>query len=187
MYYPPIVEKDTSDRLSIENLFRPSTILAFDCGPGNMAAVGPGIKFKVPPAGSPFEGRLLLATSGSDGIKVEINIKNHIFSLQQVKGGMEKQVLIRIPVGIRVFTVPADSGMAFYYETSEGYDILPHLIPFDPKNPQPGQTMQEVVLVVSVVPPRDASQATTDKLTFPRLTKAELNARRKLDGLAPLS
>jgi hypothetical protein len=180
------MEKDALDRLSIEDLLRPRTNFTFDCGSGGMAAVRPGIKFKVPPAGSPSEGRLMLATADSGGIQVHIDLKNHVFSLEPVKESTEKQILIRIPVGIRVFTAPADSGTVFYYETSEGYNILPHLIPFDPKSPQPGQTMQEVVLVVSVVPPRDASQATTDKLTFPRLTKAELNARRKVDGLPPL-
>jgi hypothetical protein len=180
------MEKDTSDRLSIEDLRRSKTSLTFECGPGNTAAVGPGIKFKVPPAGSPYEGRLMLAKADSGGIKVHIDLKNHVFSLQPDKESAEKQLLIRIPVGIRVFSIPSDNGMAFYYETSEGYDILPHHIPFHPKSHEPGQTMQEVVLVVSVVPPRDASQATSDKLTFPRLTNAELNARRKIDGLQPL-
>ena len=167
--------------LSIEDISG-STVM-FECGVGGALVFPQSIEFKAPPPDSPDAGRLVLATTKTGSIKAKIDLKSHLVSLQIVKTGDERELLFRIPIGVRIFSVRAVGGFFLYYETMDGYNVLPLYIP---KGSDSGQTMQEIVLVVSPVPPRDPAQA-TDRLTFPHLTVHELNARRVENGLPPIN
>ena len=141
------------------------------------------IEFKAPPATSPNAGRLILATVKSGSIKVDVNLDIHEVRLSVVPEGEDRELLIRIAIGITVFKVRVKGGFFLYYETSDGYNVIPILVPKgkDPEQP----LLQAVALLASPVPPRDASQA-TEKLSIKELTLHELNVRRSQVGLPRL-
>jgi hypothetical protein len=166
---------------SIEDLFAPSSKMP--CGEGGIVGFPQHLEFKAPPVSSPFAGRLVLATAKQGSIKVQVDLKNHKVRLNVSKSGNEKELLIRLPIGVRLFKVTVSDGYFFYYETAEGYNVIPFYVK---KGTDPGQKMQELILVVSPVPPRDASQA-TQPFTIEELTLEELNTRRAQDGLPAIS
>jgi hypothetical protein len=167
--------------LSIEDIAGPR--LTLECGAGGGLVFPQNIEFKAPPPRSPNAGRLVLATAKTGSILVDIKLKEHRVFLNIVKGGDERDLLIRIPIGVRIFEVRAVGGFFLYYETMDGYNVIPLYIA---NGTDSGQTMQELVLAVSPVPPRDPMQA-TERLTFPHLTVHELNIRRLQNGLPPLT
>ena len=102
-------DKDTRDELFIEDLSNPQEIF-FECGSGGSMVVPPSVKLKAPPKGSPNAGRLVLATVDAGSIQANIDKKNHVVTITTASGGNDKQLLIRIPIGVRVFRVRAAKG-----------------------------------------------------------------------------
>lgn len=167
--------------LAIEDISERPTIL-FSCGEGGRILVKGDIAFSIPPTNSTNAGRLVLGSVKKGFIKAEPDPKNHRVCLSVVSAACEKaesnQLLIRIPPGINTFQViSGDHKFLFlYYETGDGSNILPYLFPL---GSDPNQTMPELVLIVSPVPPRDASSATEILDKGPTLTLDQVNARRK--------
>jgi hypothetical protein len=176
-------DSETNGELTIEDIFHLRGTINFECGVGGIVLFPKDIKFKAPPADSLNAGRLVLATAKTGSINVEIDLKNHFVSLHvEPRDNSNKDLLIRVPVGIALFRVRVKDGYFLYYETSDGYNILPHFIE---KGTDPDQEMQELLLLVAPVPPRDPELATVS-LTFKELTLRELNVRRSQIGLPPL-
>lgn len=125
----------------------------------------------------------MLATVPKGSINVAIDLDNHRVLLDADDTGNNKALLIRIPIGVRLFKVQIHGGFFIYYETAAGYNILPHYIK---EGTDPDQLMQELVLVLSAVPPRDASVA-TQPIDLKKLSLMELNVRLKQEGSKPIS
>jgi hypothetical protein len=101
----------------------------------------------------PESGKLIVAVADSD-IQVWIDLPTHTTTMKASGMGTEnKQLHIRVPVGVRIFLVeqPADQGATFVSETSDGYNIVPLYLP---KGSEVGQCVQELVLATTHVPPR---------------------------------
>lgn len=178
-------ERDSNAEISIEDVRFPAHV-EMSCGEFGAGVFPPNlveaVQFKAPPPDSPAAGRLVLVTSSRGGIQVkqQIDLTQHRVELSI--GGNENQLLIRIPVGVRLFRVHVDGGFFLYYETSEGHNVVPVYI----KNgTDQGQKMQELVLAVSPVPPRDPNLA-TQEMKFTDLTPRELDFRRSQVGLPPI-
>jgi hypothetical protein len=169
------------DELTLEDVKNPRTIM-FSCSAGGAVFYPPDFQFKAPPSDSPYAGRLVLVISKTGSIGVKIDYEPHMVTLSVVEGGADNQLLLRIPIGVRIFNIKTADGDFLYYETSDGYNILPYL---NAKGTDPGQKLQELLLLVSPVPPRDPSAA-TDPLVLKKLTLHQLNARRVESGLPPL-
>jgi len=168
---------------SIEDISESVNIL-FECGHGGAIFFPHDMEFKAPPPDSPHAGRLVLVTAKTGSIRVKPDLKRHVVFLLPVKEateGDDKQLLIRIPVGVHLFKVRVPGGFFFYYETADGYNVLPHVIA---NGTDPDQTKKELLLLASPVPPRDARLATHPP-SFKEITVAGLNVRREQDGLPP--
>jgi hypothetical protein len=137
------------------------------------------MRFFAPPEKSSFAGRLLLARVKEGSIKVDIHLDKHQVCLSTVNASGNEELLIRIPIGVRLFKVKAKGGSFFYYEASDGFNIVPLFIP---KGTDKDQKVQEVVLAVSPVPPRDPSAA-TEPAHLIELTAHELTLRISQAGL----
>jgi hypothetical protein len=167
----------STDEFMVDDIFS-GVHMFIPCGEGGLLAFAEQLEFTVPPPNSPNAGRLLLARTKAGGIKVRILMKKHKVELKIDKASVENELLIRIPIGVRLFRIHGTNRL--YYETAEGYDVVPlHF----PKGTDPDQTAQELVLAVSPVPPRGAKEA-TQLPHFKELTVGELNARREQDGLS---
>lgn len=182
-----MASRDMNDQVSIEDPRHPLTVF-FGCGIGGTITVTTlaNIDFTVPPSGSPFQGRLLLATAhnANTSVRVQVDEASHVVTFTTVPGGSDK-VLVRIPIGVQLFEMTGVPQKTFYYECGSDHNILPHRIDYDPTKPEPGQTMVEVVLIVSPVPPRDATRATAQP-NLTQLSKDVINVRRMQSGLRPL-
>jgi hypothetical protein len=156
----------------------------FICGIGGVLIPSDSIDFTVPPSDSLCSGRLVLVTTKAGSIRPSIDNKNHKVTLLVDKTGNENKLLIRVPIGVRLFKVKLSDGFVLYYEAAQDHEILPTYIQMGTDTDQ-GQKVQEVVLVVSPVPPRDPALATA-KMALIELTWQELQTRRAQEGLPPM-
>jgi hypothetical protein len=155
----------------------------FDCGTDGFIVAAKGIKFqKVPLAHHP--GKLVIASHNNQNIGVKIEVKKHLTTLTTKSGtGLDQKLLLRLPIGVRLFEIPLiplGFSRAFFYQTGDGYNTLPYHLPAG-EDSGGGQTVQELILITSHVPPRlDPGRVKgTDDITM--LTEDELNALLKPD------
>jgi hypothetical protein len=165
------------EKSSVEDIRGPLHIF-IPCGEEGHLAFPQNINFTAPPANSPNAGRLVLATATAGGITVKIDLKNHRVDLKITKSRGDKELLIRIPIGVRLFKI-LDDPPYIYYETAEGYNVVP--LHFKKGKPL-GLPIQQLVLAVSPVPPSDAKEA-THPLSLPELSPQQLTNRQFQDGL----
>jgi len=134
--------------------------IKFVCGGGGKILAAKGISLK--PVNLPSEtGKLVIAEAKQGEIRVKIDLKAHTTTLTVAKKRKPNPKLaklaIRIPIGVRLFKIdPGFKGFqAFFHETGDGYNTLPyHLLPGQDMQTTNPQTVQEVILITSHVPPR---------------------------------
>jgi hypothetical protein len=164
-----------------------TVVIFFACGSTGKILAAKGITLK--PVKLPVEhGKLVVAETSEGEIKVDIDKQIHTTTLtvaaKKNPDPMLAKLNIRIPVGVRLFqVVPPTKGFdnEFFHETGHGYNTLAyHLVPGADK----GQTVQEVILLTSHVPPRlDPATLTAQDFDkdFKKLTADELKKRLTQD------
>lgn len=162
--------------------------ILFDCGEtGNLfAAKGIELKRLMLPA---EQGKIIRAKSKAGKIKVkQIGTKpDHITILGLDAGRTPDEMHIRVPIGVRFYRVVVpkkakasgvDIGSAFFFQASDGYNILPHVIPL---GTDPNQLVPELVLICSHVPPRRGPIPDNQTQDIALLNSSELAIIKKPD------
>jgi hypothetical protein len=133
--------------------------ILFDCGDTGNVLAAKGIEFKRLKL-SVEQGKIIRAKSKEVKIKVtQIGTNpDHVTILGLTADKTPDEMHIRVPIGVRFFKVAVpkekkDQGIdsAFFFQASDGYNVLPHVIPL---GKDPNQKVQELVLICSHVPPR---------------------------------
>jgi hypothetical protein len=177
----------------------PTATARFKCGAAGNILAAQGISLK--PVNLPLEnGKLIIAEldegSSPGEISVDICLDSHTTTLTIAKKKNPNPLLaklaIRIPIGVRFFPVePKQDGFQlFFHETGDGYNTLPYYLGPGEDTPN-GQTVQELILITSHVPPRrdPATLRKRDFASFPNFAKLELSdfkTRLHEDGLRDL-
>ena len=177
-----MAERDRPADLTIEETSTNPTFLLSCSGHGRIIPNGP-ITFNVPPVGAPNAGRIVLASVDRGTLKPKVDTTSHsvcLFAEHSADDPVQSKLLIRIPIGVNIFKITDSNGsvLFLYYETSDGLNVVPVSFPLN-TDADPNQVLPELVLAVSPVPPRDASNATADFDKRQTLTLEKLNTRRE--------
>jgi hypothetical protein len=131
-------------------------------------------------------GKVLIVSHPSKEIDVNIDPKKPVTKLTtKVKAGPDQKMLLRIPNGVLFFEIcplpaglPADMERIFFFQTSDGYTAVPfHL----KRGEDTDQTVQELILVTTHVPPRLDPNGVTGNKVIPKLTMQEIQVLLKPD------
>lgn len=166
--------------------------ILFVCGDTGTLVAAEGIEFrrlKLPPE----QGKIIKVSSTAGFIEVKQlgDTASHKTELVLTKDKGPDEMHIRIPIGVRFFKItisPDDKkagyDTAFFFQAGDGYNILPHHLPIRPMNADPDQSVQELVLITSHVPPRRGPIRYDDTEPIPelRLNLSELVAVSKPDA-----
>jgi hypothetical protein len=176
---------DKNKNISVDELAKliAGPIAFFKCAMSGFITAVAGIGFeRVPVQHQP--GKLFIVSHAAKEIDVNIDLTRHVTTLDTKAGpGPDQKMLLRIPIGVKFFEVPlATPGMArtFFFQSSDGYNTMPlHLARGD--DTAGGQTVQELILVTSHVPPRIDPKGVSGVRDVPILTDQELQALLKPD------
>lgn len=176
----PLQEKDAAAATT-------QAVILFDCGTSGNILVSKGIelkRLKLPVV----QGKIIRAKTQAGKIQItQIGTgADHITILGTTPDKAPDEMHIRVPIGVRFYqvAVPKDrqaQGItsAYFFQTNDGYNILPHYIPM---GKDPGQKVQELVLICSHVPPRSGPIPDNQVEDVTMLTDGELTAIKTPDA-----
>jgi hypothetical protein len=184
---PPVLGKDDASVASPLNVH-----IAFDCGVNGRLFAAKGInlsRLKLPMQ----QGKIIKVSTTAGFIVVQhigADVQHTTLLGIDKKHKGPDELHIRVPVGVNFFEIDvppiakANYDRAFFFQTGDGYNIIPHFLPIKPQT-DPQQTIKELILITSHVPPRSGHIDDRDTEKIPMLTAGELDGIQKSDAPYP--
>jgi hypothetical protein len=187
----------TQDDASVTTLVSGNVHILFDCGVGGGILAARGINFSRLKLPDVNQGKIIKASTKSGAIVID-----HLGAdaKHTTLIGLDKTIKtpdelhIRVPIGVCFFETdtprggPAGYARAFFFQTSDGYNIIPHFLPLrlssDPQY-DAQQMVQELILITSHVPPRRGHINDRDTQPIPHLSSGEVHALKTSDVPPP--
>lgn len=175
---------ETAAQISVEQLVSilPDLHILFKTAVNGFLIADASINFnRAPQQQQP--GKAIIVSHDRNEIAVKIDLDNHTTTLTtKQSSGPDQKLLLRIPIGVQFWEVEnVKQARGFFFHTGDGHCIFPiHLKRGE--DVVGGQTVQELILATSHVPPRiDPSKTTPDPSKIPSLSAQDVQSILKPD------